>query len=404
MKAWPKEPRIALFSAMLCLLAGLGIAVFMRGVEGMWYPAWLGMPVQALSRLCFALSAPVQLILYSAAGERAHHPDPLLLSSAYVLTPVFWAGLAGLVFLARAARHAVFKQPGKNEPSSPSRRMFLSQGAAGAVAAGGAALGGDAVLFAPQRLEVRRYDLPVRGLPTAFDGYRVAHLSDTHFGVFIKEPYLNYVISRVNELEPDLCALTGDYVHRTANAIPDGIGLLGGLRARHGSVATLGNHDHWEGAEACREHFARIGVRMLDNDRCFLTDEGLRPELPAHGEAIALAGLDDEWEGMPNLARALRDIPPEMPRIVLAHNPDSAFRVRKSQRVDAMLSGHTHGGQVVVPGYGPPLLPVDHRAFAGGWCEGPGFPVIVSRGAGMAMLPIRFNCPPEVGLITLRKA
>jgi len=226
-------------------------------------------------------------------------------------------------------------------------------------------------------------------------------VSDTHYGPFVSLSYLRSVIQQANALSADLIVLTGDYVHRTPKAIGPGVGVLKQLQARLGVVGVLGNHDHWEGAQAVREAFAQADIPLMDNRRCYLGRDFLRPDADA-GEVIGIGGVGDLWEDEVRFDQALGGMPQSVPRIVLAHNPDTAERIPPEFRVDLMLSGHTHGGQISIPGYGPPVVPSAYgQRYAGGWCAGPRCPVIVSRGVGMAILPVRFGVPPEIGEITL---
>ena len=198
---------------------------------------------------------------------------------------------------------------------------------------------------------------------------------------------------------------TGDYVHRTPRSIETGVSLLAGFRARLGAVAVLGNHEHWEGEQACLDVFRRIGLPVLRNERLFVTPGGLAPT-PVPNESICVAGLRDLWEDTASFGEALAGVEASIPRIVLAHNPDTAELAEAAgHRVDLMCSGHTHGGQVSLPVVGAPRVPSEFgEKYAGGLCRGPGFPVLVSRGVGMAVLPVRFRVPPEISLIELTRA
>lgn len=288
-------------------------------------------------------------------------------------------------------------------PSAIGRRALLERCAKGAVLLSGGGAAAYASVIEPGRIAVRRYVLPIADLPPALDGLRIVHISDTHYGPFMPLSFIARVVGQANALDPDIVLLTGDYVHRTPKAIPEGVGILAGLQARHGVLAVLGNHDHWEGAEAVRARFAEIGLPLIENTRRFLTPDGLRAE-PAPG-ALCIGGVGDYWEDAVLPERALESIPVTMPRLLLSHNPDVAEYLPKGLRVDLMLSGHTHGGQVRVPMMGTPIVPSEFGSkYAGGLCEGPQCPVLVSRGVGMAIIPVRFAIPPEIGLLELRRA
>lgn len=284
------------------------------------------------------------------------------------------------------------------------RRIFIRRSAAiaGLGAAGG--IGAFASFIEPQSLALRRYSVAIKDLPPAFDGLRIVQVSDTHFGPYIALGYLQEAVRRANALAPDLIVLTGDYVHRTPLSIRPGIGLLAGLKARLGIAAVLGNHDHWEGAKACREMFAGIGVPLIDNSRLFVGPRGLQAEIPALGEGFCLAGLGDLWTDEIRPAQSFAGVPGAMPRILLSHNPDAAEEVADDHRIDLMFCGHTHGGQVSLPVIGAPCVPSAFgQKYAGGLCQGPAGPVVVSRGIGMAVLPVRLGVPPELVEVLLAR-
>jgi uncharacterized protein len=320
--------------------------------------------------------------------------------SCLITPPLIWLIWKGVHSMTRT-RPRSEPERGSDTPS-PSRRVFLQRVAVGSVGVVAAGMAGHAVLIAPQRLRIRRREIPISDLPPGLDGLRIAHLSDTHHGPYVARSYLERVIERVNALEPDLVVLTGDYVHRTPRSIAPGIGVFAKLRPRLGTAAVLGNHDHWEGAEACRAEFRKSGIPLIDNDRLFVTAAGLR-DRPETG-ALCLAGVGDLWEDTVAPEHALRDVPEAMPRLLLSHNPDVAESLDASLRIDLMLSGHTHGGQVRVPFMGTPMIPSRFgQKYAGGLVEGPTCRVVISRGVGITVLPMRFGVPPEVGLITLRR-
>lgn len=282
------------------------------------------------------------------------------------------------------------------------RRQFLFGAAAGAAVLAGGGLG-DITPLEAGNLRIRHYHIPIKDLPEAFHGLRLIHVSDTHFGPFVSMAYLKQSVKVANQLHGDLIILTGDYMHRTPRSLEPGIKVLAGLKAKYGSVAVLGNHDHWEGTERSKQVFAEIGVPLVDNHRIFLTPEGLTARVRHPELALCLAGLGDLWADDVLPGQALEGVPREMPRIILSHNPDTA-EMMNGHRVDLMLSGHTHGGQVRIPLYGPPKCGKYGRKYIGGLCHGPSCPVVVSRGVGMSGVPVRLGVPPELGVITLLKA
>lgn len=324
-------------------------------------------------------------------------------STARTLLACLATGLALVGSVAPHARNGTPPGTDGTGPARPARRRFLARAAKSSVGVAAVGAGAFATFLEPERLRVRHYTIGIPQLPLTLDGLRVLQISDTHYGPFVTLAYLRAVIERGNQLKPDIVLLTGDYVHRTSRAIEPGIGVMKELKPRIGVMAVLGNHDHWEGAEACRAAFRALGIPLIDNRRLFLTRDGLRAE-PTK-DSLCIAGVGDLWEDAVDLEGALGNVPDGIARILLSHNPDVAEDPRLGLiRADLMLSGHTHGGQVWLPGLGTPVVPSRFGArYAGGLCQGPHCPVVVSRGVGMAILPVRFLVPPEIGLVTLTR-
>lgn len=249
---------------------------------------------------------------------------------------------------------------------------------------------------------VERIDLPVRNLPAAFDGTTVAFLTDTHHGPGVPLSYLREIVATTNALRPDLLALGGDYVQRRRPFFPSGdpralvapgVGVLGSLRAPLGRFAVLGNHDRKVSAMLTRRALAQARLTELTNSGVWIERGGGR---------LWLGGVDDYRTGKPDLRRALGPCRPDDACLLLSHNPDIVERIR-DPRVGTVLSGHTHGGQVVFPLVGAPFTAsVYGQKYRAGLVQGPTARVYVSRGVGTITLPVRWGAPPEISLLTLR--
>jgi hypothetical protein len=230
-------------------------------------------------------------------------------------------------------------------------------------------------------------------LPRSLDGLRIVQLSDIHHSPFTGSSQVERAVAVANSLAPDIIALTGDYVsHERSYAAPCAE-LMGRLRARYGVYAVLGNHDHWTDAALITDLFRAEGIRVLVN-------EGLRFK---HGNAAFwLAGVDDTMVGLEDLPLALSGSRADEMKLLLAHNPVILRRAARA-RVDLVLSGHTHGGQVAWRSERN-ALGRPRRRLLKGLGRRADTQIYVTRGLGTSVLPIRYGCPPEVSCLELRCA
>lgn len=277
------------------------------------------------------------------------------------------------------------------------RRQFLKT--LGLVAAGGALLSGGGYTYITQVetgwLVVEQVQVPIKDLKPALEGFKIVHMSDLHLHPYTQADFVQEAVTLANRLNPDVVALTGDYVLETHEAIFELAPILAGLNPRYGIFATLGNHDHWTNAAVVHEGLVREGVKVLQNEHVTLN---------FNGAALSLAGIDDVWSGQPDLKTALPDGLTAGPTILLAHEPDFADQSAQDGRVALQLSGHSHGGQVRLPGLGAPVLPYLGQKYDVGLNQVNQMWVYTTRGVGLIGPPIRFNCPPEITEITLVRA
>lgn len=269
------------------------------------------------------------------------------------------------------------------------RRTFLRAGlwstvaAPAAVACYGFAESNDVV--------IERHTVRVPRLPAAFDGTRAAFLSDIHLGPYLSADFVAIVARTVNALDPDVVLLGGDYSLREGKYIGPCFEVLAELRAPMGVHGVLGNHDYWHGVRETHDGFASARITEL-------TNRGVTFE--KRGDRFTITGVDDYWEGAPDLTAALRDVRPDGACVLLSHNPDYAERLT-DRRVGLVLSGHTHGGQIVFPEVGAPWTPSRYgMKYARGLVEAPATRVYVSTGVGMSGVPMRLNCRPQIALLT----
>ena len=282
------------------------------------------------------------------------------------------------------------------------RRRFL---VGGSLVAGGSALYGGEI--ERHWIEITHRDVFIPGLPQAFDGFRIAQLSDIHLDEYTEPFFLSDAVRDVNRLNPDVVFLTGDFV--THGILPRRLAvgaawqcanLLNQIQCPH-RYAVLGNHDVLIGPQDIIAALTANSITVLDNAHLPIERAGAR---------FWLAGLDDPVEGTPDpelaIPASIRNVRHEL-IVLLCHAPDYVDDLLTSptgRAVSLVLSGHTHGGQVRAPLVGPLILPPLGRKYVEGWFRFGSLQLYVNRGLGTVGVPIRFNCPPEIALLTLRSA
>jgi predicted MPP superfamily phosphohydrolase len=283
-----------------------------------------------------------------------------------------------------------------------SRRSLLK---AGLVGAGGLALYASEV--ERHWIEVRQTEIRLKGLPEAFQGLRVAQLSDIHMDEFTEPFFLREAVSQINRLKPDVVLLTGDFVSDLPMGVRFAVGaawqcanLLTGLQCER-RFAVLGNHDVAVDPGGVTDALTANGIPVLDNRYVPLEKDGAR---------MWLAGVDDPLMGRPDpeaaIPEAIRNLPRE-PVVLMCHAPDYADQLLNhpvGRAIGFMLSGHTHGGQVLLPFVGAMHLPVLGRKYVHGLFRLGETQLYVNRGLGTVGVPFRFACPPEITLHTLLAA
>ncbi len=237
------------------------------------------------------------------------------------------------------------------------------------------------------RIGMTSATLPVSGLPPALDGLRISLITDIHHSRIVPAADVSQAIELAMSARPDLIVLGGDYVTFGDRAFVGPVAeLLGSLRAPHGVFAVLGNHDDDRDMPAAL------------TDKGFVVLKDQRTQLSIRGETLTLAGIRFWTRRAENIARVLKGA--EGTLLLLAHDPRRLVEAARL-KVPAVLSGHTHGGQIVLPGFGA----IARRGFPvwSGLGQQDDTSIFVSRGVGTIYVPVRINCPPEVALLTLRR-
>jgi uncharacterized protein len=255
-----------------------------------------------------------------------------------------------------------------------------------------------AFLIEPDRLVVNQTELRLKAWPAALDNLKIAVIGDLHVG----SPHtgiekLREVVAAVNEKNPDLILIPGDFVIQDVVGgrfvEPEAIAEnLKGLRARLGVYAVLGNHDRWLDGERVRRALLSAGIHVLENDVA---------RVEQAGEVLWLAGLSDLWTGQPNIPGTLAKTSGAGPVIMFTHNPDLFPLI--PARVALTVAAHTHGGQVNFPFIGRPIVPSNYgQRYAAGHVVEDGRHLFVTTGVGTSIIPVRFRVTPEIAILSIR--
>jgi uncharacterized protein len=257
-----------------------------------------------------------------------------------------------------------------------------------------------AVVVEPDRLVVERVTVALPAWPPELDGLTVVAVSDIHAGSpHLDAAKLERLVETVNATRPDLVVLLGDYVIQDVvggRFMPpeEAAAVLGGLRARLGVAAVLGNHDWWLDGRRVRAALEARGIPVLENQVMAVGGASRR---------FWIAGIADAWTRRYDVPGTLAQVPVDAPVLLLTHNPDIFPLV--PPRVALTLAGHTHGGQVRLPLLGRPIVPSEYgQRFAAGVVREEGRVLFVTTGVGTSIIPVRFRVPPAVSLLTLRAA
>ncbi len=261
------------------------------------------------------------------------------------------------------------------------------------------------IVWTPIALRSTHIEAPVAGLAPELEGYTIAVLSDLHYGgTYAPGRLVARAVQLANDATPDLIVMLGDYalshtLFRTISrwlyvwALPRMTEALRALRARDGVIAILGNHDYDYEPARVIAWLQSTGARVLVND-CFVVARG--------NARLGIGGVDDWTHGRIDPDGGCKSLAPEIPRVVLSHNPDGVLSLAPGSRVDLVLAGHTHGGQIVLPYFGALArhCTVCDASSASGWVSRSPVPLYVTTGVGV-VLPPRINCPPEVLVVRL---
>jgi hypothetical protein len=391
---------MSIFTAGLILF---GISQVYWGWRGCRLAARL---IAARGRRLAAIGAVLALYLAMLAwnvGFAWRRPTPVRMTwgNALLVAPFLWWVVSSLTAFPIALLFDIVKRAAGG-PESPARRQFLERTAAAAVSAPFVA-GVYGLLYGRLNLETPEHAVRLAGLPKAFEGFRIAQLSDIHIGPFMPAEQIRKFAGIANALRPDLIALTGDFIIFDPHTRGLVVEALSGLRAPFGVFGCMGNHEAWAGVEdSITALFRLTGVRIL---------RAKAVPIAIGGEWFQLIGVDfqsrNRFGPSAPVARILGDIEgliaPDRVNILLSHNPDTFDRAAQLG-IGLSLAGHTHGGQLALEFISPQIAPSRLvTPYVAGWFRRPGGQLYVNRGIGTIGVPIRVGAPPEITVYRLTR-
>ncbi len=374
------------------IFAILSLGLFLTYIPDFVPTALIGSrAISGLSCLGWLINSPGHFVVAALFG--------LTNAMTFLGRPIGWALTIGLAELVARWMLRPLSQTQKTPEAlmKVTRRSFLI---AGSGTAGAALLTGYGCGYEMRHLQLEQFQLALPQLPLELEGLRIVLMSDWHCGPINRPDFLQRAVKMANECKPDLVFLPGDFVSRSGEFFHEAAELASCLRTNlpGGVIVSWGNHDYWHKPNLGFDLLPQAGCQVLTNQKLVVN---AKREISQEGRGLWICGLDDLWAGKPELGSTLAGISPDQPRLVLCHNPDVAEE-QSGPRVDLMLSGHTHGGQVRIPAIGTPIVPSQYgQKYASGLVEGPNYHVYVSRGVGSSGIPVRFGVPPEVTLFEL---
>ena len=240
-------------------------------------------------------------------------------------------------------------------------------------------------------MEVVQVPMMLPRLAPELEGYRIVQITDIHADDWMTADRIASITRQINDQQPDLIVLTGDFVTGDADRYAPALKSFSELKAPDGSIAILGNHDEGTDPELITNVLESSGVRVLQNQVITLISKGA---------PLNIAGLGDAWSGKDDMGKVLQQLPGIGASIMLAHEPDVADRTAETGKFDLQLSGHSHGGQINLPFIKLVTPPLGHK-YPVGQYQIADLIQYTSRGVGTSGIRIRFNCRPEITVLTL---
>jgi uncharacterized protein len=385
--------RVAVFLLAIAIWCGLHYYLFRR-----YSRVGLGprlKRVLAVTLGLLSVLAPLTMSLGRIAGDNG--PAAVVMWGGYIYM-AFLSIVLALTAMGDLGRLGLWggRKVGLTPKVDPSRRTFLLGGLNITALGVAGVTTGLGVVEARRKAVVEHVDVPVEGLAEGLDGLKIAQITDLHASPTIKRPFIARVVAQVNALDADLVAVTGDIADAYVPDRGADLAVLGDLRSKHGTFYVTGNHEYYWDAPGWIAHMRSIGVRPLLNEHVVIDHNGA-PMVIGGVTDYRAANVIPEHASDPH--SAARDAPTGVFKLLLAHQPRSVFEAAKAG-FDLQISGHTHGGQFVPWNFIVWLA----QPFTTGLHAYESMKIYVSRGTGYWGPPVRTGIPPEITLLTLRKA
>ena len=249
--------------------------------------------------------------------------------------------------------------------------------------------------FSTEEIDLVEVDIEISNLGMNFLNFKILNLTDIHLGQWINPEYLDDLVDYVNTLNIDLITLTGDYFSYVIDGYDESLrDSLKKLKARYGKFGVLGNHDHWMDADRIRDIFREADIIDLSND--------VRT-IEKNGDLLNICGIDSCTVCADNLDKVIAKMPKNIPSILLVHEPDFAKESSQTNLFDLQISGHSHGGQFIIPKFETtPFRGPNSSRYPVGLYKVGNMMQYTSKGLGTNSFRIRINCKPEITIITLK--
>jgi predicted MPP superfamily phosphohydrolase len=366
------------------LRALIFFVVFFGVIFGLHYYVWTRIVRDTLSKRWRRVATLLLVVLGASLPASFFVGRIFRIRTGWLAWPAYiWLGFLAMAFISLVGLELV-RQIALRRTTEPGRREFLARAFGTVAAASSAALSGVALQRGLRDPPLKEVEIKLARLPGAADGYTIVQLTDVHVGPTIGREFIERLVDRVNALEPDLIAITGDLVDGTVADLGQAVAPLGRLKSKHGTFFVTGNHEYYSGWLQWRDELRRLGITVLQNHRF------------AVGQ-IDIAGVDDHSARTADVGATLAGRDPARPVVLLAHQPRTVDEA-VAHGVDLQLSGHTHAGQMWPWNFLVRL----QQGFLAGLFDVGATKLYVSSGTGYWGPPMRLGTSSELTRIRLR--